>query len=81
MTNSLLPWYALILPLLSAATITLFTRRAKTLSAFISVAAVLASFICSCLIFAEPEISAPELTTGLIFTAPSPSRSDLFSIH
>jgi NADH-quinone oxidoreductase subunit L len=57
-TNSSLPWYALMLPLISATAITLFTRRAKTLSAFISVAAVLASFICSCLIFAQSDISA-----------------------
>ena len=49
--NTLLPWYILILPLISAATIILFTRRAKTLSAFISIAAVLASFVCSCLVF------------------------------
>ena len=47
-----------MLPLISAAVITLFTRRAKTLSAFISVAAVLGSFICSCLIFAQSDISA-----------------------
>jgi NADH-quinone oxidoreductase subunit L len=55
----MLPWYVVLLPLFSAAVITLFTQRAKTLSSFISVAAVLASFICSCLIFAEPAISAP----------------------
>ena len=72
-TNSLLPWYALILPLVSAATITLFTRRAKTLSSFISVAAVLASFICSCLIFAQTDISAPEhnwIDLHGVFTVP-----------
>jgi NADH-quinone oxidoreductase subunit L len=58
--NSLLPCYALILPLISAAAITLLTLRAKNLSAFISIVAVFGSFICSCLIFAQPEISAPE---------------------
>lgn len=58
-TNTLLPWYALVLPLISAGAITLFTRRWKMLSSFISVAAALASFICSCLIFAQPNISAP----------------------
>jgi NADH-quinone oxidoreductase subunit L len=58
-TNSLLPWYALMLPLISASAITLFTQRAKSLSSFISIAAVFASFICSCLIFAQPNISAP----------------------
>jgi NADH-quinone oxidoreductase subunit L len=58
-TNSLLPWYALMLPLISASAITLFAQRAKSLSSFISIAAVFASFICSCLIFAQPNISAP----------------------
>lgn len=49
-----------MLPLISAGAITLFTQRAKSLSSFISIAAVAASFICSCLIFAQPNISAPE---------------------
>jgi NADH-quinone oxidoreductase subunit L len=48
-----------MLPLISAGAITLFTQRAKSLSSFISIAAVLASFICSCLIFVQPNISAP----------------------
>lgn len=51
-----------MLPFISAGVITLFTQRARTLSAFISVAAVLGSFICSCLIFGRSEISAPERT-------------------
>ena len=59
-TNSLLPWFALLLPLGSAAFITLFTRRWKGLSGFISVAAVLGSFVCSCFIFVRIDISAPE---------------------
>ncbi len=42
--------------------ITLFCRRSKPLSSAISVAAVLGSFICSCLIFAQPDISPSELT-------------------
>ena len=52
----------LLLPLASAAVITLFTRRFKTLSAGISVLAVLGSFLCSCLIFVRIDISAPEFT-------------------
>jgi NADH-quinone oxidoreductase subunit L len=60
--NSSLPWYILLLPLCSAAVITVFTRRSRTLSSFISVAAVLGSFVCSCLIFLRPEISAAQLT-------------------
>src|SRR5467141_1844189 len=61
-TNSLLPWLALLLPLGSAGVITLFTRRWKTISSAISVAAVIGSFVCSCAIFGKVEISAPEFT-------------------
>ena len=60
-TNSLLPWLVLLLPLGSAAVITLFTRRWKNISAAISIAAVLGSFLCSCAIFVRLDISAPEL--------------------
>jgi len=60
-TNSLLPWFVLLLPLTSAGVITLLTRRWKDISSFISVAAVLGSFVCSCLIFGKADISAPEL--------------------
>src|SRR5436305_2040765 len=59
---SMLPGYALLLPLGSAVVITLFTLRRKALSSFISVAAVLGSFICSCLIFIQSGISAPAST-------------------
>lgn len=58
--NSSLPWMVLALPFASAALITLFTRRWPTLSSFISVAAVLGSFVCSCAIFVRTDISAPE---------------------
>src|SRR5215475_1403137 len=56
--HSILPWAVLLAPLVSATVITLFTLRWKTLSSFISVAAVLVSFICGCLIFARPDIAA-----------------------
>jgi NADH-quinone oxidoreductase subunit L len=59
--NSLLLWLVLLLPLTSAGVITLFTRRWKNTSALISVAAVLGSFACSCLIFGKADISAPKL--------------------
>src|SRR2546422_4932892 len=59
---TVLPWLALLAPLGSALLITLFIRRSKPLSSFVSVAAVLASFGCSCLIFLRSNISAPELT-------------------
>jgi NADH-quinone oxidoreductase subunit L len=60
-TNTLLPWFVLLLPLASAGTITLFTRRFKNLSSAISVAAVVGSFLCSCAIFTRVDISAPEI--------------------
>jgi len=60
-TNTLLPWFVLLLPLASAAAITLFTRRSKTVSAAISVAAVLGSFLCSCAVFTKIDISTPEV--------------------
>src|SRR5712671_5277677 len=71
--NRLLPWCALLLPLVSAIAITLFTLRFKTLSSFLSVAAVLGSFGCSCLIFGSSNISAPAFTwidVGGVFKVP-----------
>src|ERR1700736_6420379 len=71
--NSSLPWLALLPPLVSAGTITLFTRRLKALSTFISVAAVLGSFLCSCLIFGQKGLLAPELKWidfGGVFAVP-----------
>src|SRR6184192_666979 len=58
--NTLLPWFVLLLPLISAVVITLFTRRWKNVRSYISVAAVLGSFFCSCAIFVKADISAPE---------------------
>jgi len=59
---SVIPWLVLLVPLGSAAIIALVTRRTRSLSAFISVVAVLISFICSCIVFAKPEISAREIS-------------------
>src|SRR5437773_4465183 len=58
--SSILPWILLLAPLCSAACITLFALRWKALSSFISIMAVLLSFICSCLVFARADISAPQ---------------------
>jgi NADH-quinone oxidoreductase subunit L len=72
-TISFLPWFALLLPLGSAAVITLFTRRWKNISSAISVAAVVGSFVCSCAIFVKVDISAPEFTwinIGGVFNVP-----------
>ena len=60
--TSLLPWIALLLPLLSVFIIMLATRPLRTLSAFISVAAVLGSFICACLIFSQQTAIAPSIS-------------------
>src|SRR6266436_5306160 len=60
--NSILPWLILLAPLASAAVITLFTLRLKTLSSSISIVAVLVSFACSCLIFARHTTAAAEFT-------------------
>ena len=71
--NSILPWIILLAPLFSAVVITLFTLRWKALSSFISVAAVLLSFVCSCLIFSRSGISPPEFTWiefGGVFKVP-----------
>src|SRR5438132_14130208 len=59
---SLLPWVILLAPLVSAVVIVLFTLRWKTVSGFISIAAVLVSFPCSCLIFTQSGLTAAEFT-------------------
>jgi NADH-quinone oxidoreductase subunit L len=58
---SVIPWLVLLVPLAGAVLIALVTRRAAGLSAFISVVAVSISFICSCVVFAKPEIRAAEI--------------------
>ncbi|HEY4415661.1 MAG TPA: NADH-quinone oxidoreductase subunit L [Verrucomicrobiae bacterium] len=45
MKHELFPWLILFLPLVSAAVITLFTLRSKTLSSLISIGAVVAGFV------------------------------------
>src|ERR1700730_8579556 len=47
---------------MAAVSITLFARRSNKLSSFISIAAVLGSFVCACLIFLQTNISATEMT-------------------
>jgi NADH-quinone oxidoreductase subunit L len=60
--TSIFPWIILFAPLLSAAVITLFTLRWKALSSSISTGAVVVSFACSCLIFAQHTTAAAEFT-------------------
>ena len=49
MKNELFPWLILFLPLLSATVIALFTLRSKTVSSLISIGAVAAGFVLTCL--------------------------------
>jgi NADH-quinone oxidoreductase subunit L len=60
--TSALPWYALFTPLVASAVIVLFTQRARSLSAFISVLAVIISFACACFVFVRAEIKATEIS-------------------
>ncbi|MGH8094238.1 MAG: NADH-quinone oxidoreductase subunit L [Chthoniobacterales bacterium] len=86
---SALPWIALLLPLAAVFVIMLATRPRRTASAFISVGAVIGSFICACLIFfretaAPPAISwinlAPLFSVPLGLTLDPLSRSMLFMV-
>ena len=58
----MLAWIALLLPLLAAFLITVATRPLQTLSAFLSVAAVLGSFVCACLVFFQQTPAAPSFS-------------------
>src|SRR6185295_1478653 len=60
--NSSLPWVLLLLPFCAAVVIVLVTKSFHGLSSLISVVATLVSFLCSCIIFARPNIQALELT-------------------
>ena len=61
MSNAL-PWSILLLPFLAGVVIVLLTKAYRGVSSVISVTAVLASFVCSCLVFATPNIRSLELT-------------------
>ena len=70
---SYLPWIALLLPLASAFIIMIATRPMRTASGFVSVAAVLGSFVCACLIFAHGAGDAPAfswINLGPAFSIP-----------
>src|SRR4029077_17006433 len=58
--HSFYPWLILLAPFASAMVITLFTLRWKSFSSAISITAVLVSFCCSWLIFAQSSPAAPE---------------------
>ena len=52
--NHSLPWIVLFSPLVSALVILLLTRRQRSLSAYVSVAAVAVSFLASCALLGTP---------------------------
>src|SRR5947209_10467955 len=58
---SVIPWLVLLVPLAGVVLIALVTRRSGRPSAFISVVAVLVSFICSCIVFAKSETAGAEI--------------------
>ncbi len=60
--SSAIPWYILLLPLVSAATIFLLTRRNAGISATVSVGAAVIGFVLSCVVFNSPATTAVELT-------------------
>ncbi|MDQ3626206.1 MAG: NADH-quinone oxidoreductase subunit L, partial [Verrucomicrobiota bacterium] len=60
--SGFLPWSVLLLPLISAAVILLFTGRWRDISASVSVGAAIIGFLCSCLIFRSPETTAVQFT-------------------
>ncbi len=67
----ILPWAVVFLPLLSAVVIALFTQKNRGLSAGISIAAIVASFVLSAILFAQfsghaakTELSFNWLTVG-----------------
>jgi len=59
--TSALPWYVLFTPLLASAVIVLFTQRVRSLSALISILAVIVSFLCACFVFIRADIKAAEI--------------------
>ena len=86
---SSLPWIALLLPLVSAFAIMIATRPLRTISALISVAAVLGSFVCAAIIFFRETSAAssflwidlgPAFSIPLGFTLDPLSRSMLFMV-
>src|SRR4051812_43752399 len=60
--SSVLPWYVLLLPLVSAAVIVLLTRRSAGVSSIVSVGAAVIGFLLSCVIFSTENISAAQIS-------------------
>src|SRR5947208_2003777 len=62
--NIPLPWIILLLPLLSAVIITLFTQHNERVSAALSVAAIATSFVLSLVLFAGAHSAPTEFATN-----------------
>ena len=86
---NLLPWVALLLPFIATLLIVGATRPLPSLSGFISVGAMLGSFICACVIFVRETAGAPAFSwinlgpafsIPLGFTLDPLSRSMLFMV-
>ncbi len=85
----MIAWIVLLLPLVAMFVIMIATRRWRTLSAFVSVTAVLGSFLGSCIIFFRETSVAPSISwidLGPAFSVPLSlmldplSRSMLFMV-
>ena len=84
----LLPWIILFCPLVASLLILLVTRGARNVSAYLSVAAVAVTFVCSCLLFAgqdhDPHFAwidfGPSLTINFGLSINDLSRSMLFIV-
>ncbi len=60
--NSIFPWIILLAPAGAAVLIATVTNRSRNLSVFISVSAVLLSFVLSCYLFSQRNITAAQFT-------------------
>jgi NADH-quinone oxidoreductase subunit L len=84
-----LPWIILLTPLLSALFITLFTQRLRNISAYISVAACVISFLGTCALFGvhTPVLTeyrwldiGPQFSISIGFTVDQLSKAMLFVV-
>ncbi len=87
--NTALPWYILLVPLIASVVILVLTRPWPTLSSYLSVAAVLISFGCSCALFASTANHSlqipwlnfrPQLAVPIAFTLDQLSKTMLIVV-
>src|SRR5579862_475810 len=69
MDESSLPWIILLAPLVSVAVIVFLTQGSRTISAGVSIRAVLVFFVASCLVFHAPDPAGVNQITWLDFPA------------